>query len=111
MKWLLIFWFFPVTFLGLWYGLSYYDMNFGIFMLRRDFHDLVFAIYGQTLHLPPESIPPLAARAIAFDTVLVFGIILWRKRKPILAWLHNRRNGAQGDAEAFVKDDNLSSAP
>eukprot|EP01030_Chromulinospumella_sphaerica_P033920 gene33920-34866_t len=29
-----------------WYGLSYYDMSFGFFMLTRQTHDLVFQVYG-----------------------------------------------------------------
>ena len=40
MKWFLILWAGPIALLGSWYGLSYYDMNFGIFMLTRDAHDL-----------------------------------------------------------------------
>ena len=48
MKWFLILWAGPIALLGSWYGLSYYDMNFGIFMLTRDAHDLVFRSYGQT---------------------------------------------------------------
>ena len=46
MKWFLILWACPVLLLTGWYGLSYYDMNFGIFMLTRQAHDLVFAVYG-----------------------------------------------------------------
>ncbi len=41
MKWLLIFWGGPVMLLTGWYGLSYYDMSFGVFMLTREAHELV----------------------------------------------------------------------
>ena len=46
MKLLLILWAGPVLLLGSWYGLSYYDMSFGFFMLTRQTHDLVFQVYG-----------------------------------------------------------------
>ena len=90
MKWFLILWAGPVALLGSWYGLSYYDMSFGFFMLTRQTHDLVFQIYGHILGIPPETIPPLVARAIAFDSMVVFAIIALRKRKEISAWWHRR---------------------
>lgn len=86
MKWFLILWACPVLLLGSWYFLSYYDMSFGFFMLTRQAHDLVFQIYGNVLGIPPETIPPLVARAIAVDSLLVFAIIGFRKRKAIAAW-------------------------
>lgn len=70
MKWFLFLWAGPIALLGGWYGLSYYDMNFGVFMLTRDAHDLVFQIYGHILGIPPESIPPLVARAIVVDSLI-----------------------------------------
>jgi hypothetical protein len=91
MKWFLIFWGGPIAFLGLWYGLSYYDMNFGIYMLRRDFHDLVFQIYGNVLGIAPETIPPLVAKAVVVDSLVLFGMIALRRRKDIYAWWQNRR--------------------
>jgi hypothetical protein len=114
MKWFLILWACPIILLTGWYGLSYYDMSFGIFMLTRQAHDLVFAIYGNVLGIPPETIPPLVARAIAFDSLLVFAIIAYRKRREIRAWYSRRfpsvQKGESG-AAAFAKDANLSSAP
>jgi hypothetical protein len=83
MKWFLVFWAGPILFLGGWYWLSYYDMSFGIFMFSRQVHDLVFQVYGHILGIPPESIPPLVARAIAVDSLLVFSLIAFRKRKAI----------------------------
>jgi hypothetical protein len=91
MKWLLILWAAPVSFLGAWYWLSYYDMSFGIFMFTRHTHDLVFQIYGRILGMPPEALPPLVARAIAFDSLVVFAIIGLRKRAEIVAWWKGRR--------------------
>ena len=85
MKWFLILWAGPIALLGSWYGLSYYDMSFGIFMLTRDAHDLVFQIYGHILGIPPEDLPPLVLRAIIFDSFLVLGLIAFRRRKQIWA--------------------------
>ncbi|WP_421868484.1 DUF6105 family protein [Pararhizobium sp.] len=114
MKWFFILWAGPVILLTAWYGLSYYDMSFGFFMLTRQTHDLVFTIYGNVLGIPPETIPPLVARAIAFDSLLVFAIIAYRKRREISAWYKRRFPPAQPSEAAaapFAKDANLSSAP
>jgi hypothetical protein len=90
MKVFLILWVTPIVLLGSWYGLSYYDMNFGFRILSRDLHDLVFTIYGNLLGIPPESIPPLVLKAIILDTFLVIGfIVLKRRRKQI--WAGTRR--------------------
>ena len=114
MKWFLILWACPVILLTGWYGFSYYDMSFGFFMLTRQTHDLVFDIYCNVLGIPPETIPPLVARAIAFDSLLVFAIIAYRKRRQIRAWYAKRFPSAQPSdvaAASFAKDANLSSAP
>ena len=108
MKWFLIFWAGPIALLGSWYGLSYYDMNFGIFMLTRDAHDLVFQIYGHILGIPPEDLPPLVMRAIVFDSFLVFALLAFRRRKQIRAWWQARRQSAPA---ALASDESLSSAP
>ncbi|MEZ2221047.1 DUF6105 family protein [Rhizobium sp. RCC_161_2] len=110
MKWVLIFWAAPVSFLGAWYYLSYYDMSFGIYMLTRQMHDLVFQIYGNILGIPPESIPPLVARAIAFDTLLVFALLAFRKRAEILAWWKRRQEWRSGKA-GLPRAESLSKAP
>jgi hypothetical protein len=107
MKWFLILWAFPIALLGSWYGLSYYDMNFGIFMLTRDAHDLVFQIYGNILGIAPESIPPLVARAIVVDSFIVLGIVAFRRRRQILTWWQARRQSSP----ALARDESLSSAP
>ncbi len=109
MKWVLIFWAGPLVFLGSWYGLSYYDMSFGIFMLTRQAHDLVFQVYGNVLGIPPETIPPLVLRAIIFDSFLVFGILAWRKRETIRLWWAARQSADLSAVRA--SDESLSSAP
>ena len=108
MKWFLILWAGPIALLGSWYGLSYYDMNFGFFMLTRETHDLVFQIYGHILGIPPEDLPPLVLRAIVVDSMLVLAIIAFRRRKQILAWWQARR---QSSPAVRASDESLSSAP
>ncbi|MEB2846065.1 hypothetical protein GAO09_19775 [Rhizobiales bacterium RZME27] len=107
MKWFLILWAGPVLLLGAWYGLSYYDISFGFFMLTRQTHDLVFQVYSQILGIPAEDLPPLVARAIAVDSLIVLAIIAYRKRKAIAAWW----NGRQSPEAALASDKSLSSAP
>lgn len=108
MKWFLILWAGPVALLGAWYWLSYYDMSFGFFMLTRQTHDLVFQIYGDVLGIPPKDLPPLVARAIAVDSLIVMAIVLFRSRRKIAAW-YARRYGAR--SVDLAKDASLSSAP
>jgi len=111
MKWFLIFWATPIVLLGSWYGLSYYDMSFGIFMLTRQAHDLVFAVYGHVLGIPPETIPPLVARAIVVDSLIVFALIGFRRRKKIIAWWRARQTSGVAEGEALPSVESLSSAP
>jgi hypothetical protein len=110
MKWVLVFWAFPLIFLGSWYSLSYYDINFGFLILSRQMHDLVFQIYGNILGIPPESIPPLVLRAVIFDSLLLFSIMAFRRRKAIAAWWQRRQSPTSSDASLEI-DSNLSSAP
>lgn len=81
MKVFLCLWITPLILLGGWYGLSYYDINFGFRILSRDLHDLVFVIYGNLLGMKPEAIPPLVLKAIILDTFLVIGFILLKRRR------------------------------
>ena len=110
MKWALILWIAPLAMLGSWYGLSYYDVNFGFFMLTRQAHDLVFQIYGHILGLPPADIPPLIAKALVFDTTIVMLIPLWRQRKKIRAFLEARFARPQ-EERPLPSEESLSSAP
>ncbi|MBC2773637.1 hypothetical protein H6M51_12250 [Rhizobium sp. AQ_MP] len=111
MKTLLLLWALPITILGAWYGLSYYDMSFGIFMLTRDAHDLVFQVYGDILGIPPETIPPLVLRAIIVDSLILFAIIGFRRRKQIRAWWVARQEKSAELSEARASAESLSSAP
>jgi hypothetical protein len=108
MRWILIFWAMPLAILGTWYGLSYNDINFGYLILSRQMNELVFEIYGQILGLPPKDIPGLVVRAIAVDSVFLFGFLAFRRRKAIAAWWVARQ---KSDTESLPIDDSLSSAP
>ncbi|MGV3551855.1 DUF6105 family protein [Rhizobium sp.] len=108
MKWILIFWAMPIAILGTWYGLSYNDINFGYLMLSRQMNDFVFQLYGQILGLPPEVIPGMVLKAIIVDSLLLFGVLAFRRRKQIIAWWKSRQ---KPPSEALAIDDNLSSAP
>jgi len=108
MKWLLIFWAGPIVLLGAWYGLSYYDMNFGFFMLSRQVHDLVFQIYGQILGIAPEKLPALVLRAVIFDSCLLFSIVAYRKRRAVATWWRARQ---AGEGRALDSRESLSKAP
>ena len=97
MKVFLVLWVTPIVLLGSWYGLSYYDINFGYRILSRELHDLVFTIYGNLLGLPPESIPPLVLKAIILDTFLVIGfIVIKRRRKQIWAAVRKMLGWTEG---------------
>lgn len=90
MKIFLVLWVMPIMLLSGWYGLSYYDINFGFRILSRELHDLVFVIYGNLLGINPQSIPPLVVKAVIVDTALVLGFIaIKRHRKQI--WSKIRR--------------------
>ena len=110
MKWILILWAMPLALLGSWYYLSYYDMNFGYLMLSRPMHDLVFQIYGNVLGIPPADIPPLVMKAVCIDSLVLFAIFAFKRRKSIRAWWITRQKSSSGEV-ALAMDDNLSSAP
>ncbi|MFN7023795.1 MAG: DUF6105 family protein [Pseudorhizobium sp.] len=109
MKWFLILWGGPILLLGSWYGLSYNDLSFGVFMLTRQAHDLVFQVYSQVLGIPAEDIPPLVVRAVAVDSMLVFAIIGYRRRKKIAAWWRTRQETSS--SKVLPRDESLSRAP
>lgn len=110
MRYLLIFWAGPLSIFWAWYFLSLNDMNFGYLFLSRDVHDLAFRLYGSILGIDPEIIPGLVARACVFDTCLIASIIIFRRRKAILAWWHARSERYQG-VEPVPNARSRSSAP
>lgn len=113
MKWFLFLWAGPVALLLGWYFLSLNDISFGVFMLTRQAHDLVFRVYGNILGVDPASLPPLVLRAIVVDSLIVAGLVALRRRKRIAAWWRGRQASPAPVAEraSLSIDDNLSSAP
>ncbi|CAD7032537.1 membrane protein [Pseudorhizobium endolithicum] len=109
MKWFLILWGGPILLLGSWYGLSYYDLSFGFFMLTRETHDLVFQIYSGILGIPADDLPPLVARAIVVDSLILFAIVAFRRRKAIAAWWQRRQEARS--CELAASEESLSRAP
>ena len=44
------------------------------------------------LGIPPETIPPLVMRAIVVDSLFLFSLIAFRRRKAIAAWWRGRQS-------------------
>ena len=87
MRYILIFWAAPLGLFWGWYFLSYYNINFGLLIFSRLVHDFAFQFYGDLLGLEPALIPPLLVQACATDTLVIFGILLFRRRNQVLAWM------------------------
>jgi hypothetical protein len=96
MRYILLFWALPMGLFWTWYGLSFHDINFGVLFFSRLLHDEVFRLYGGILGLDPSILPAMVARACVVDTVLIFGILAFRRRKPIAAWIRERRGRPSG---------------
>lgn len=110
MRWFLLLWVVPISFLLLWLGLASHDLHFGMFFFSRALYDQVFGIYGLALGLPPESLPPMVVRAIAVDSSIVLAIFAFRRRRQIAVWLRRLRQPASS-SDATVSAASLSSAP
>lgn len=92
MKYIFLFWGLPMGFLWGWFGLSYYDMHFGLPFLTRAAHDFVFDTYGAILGIDPAIIPPLVAKACVVDSAIIFGLFGLKRYKRIWAWWNDRRS-------------------
>ncbi|HEV7253421.1 MAG TPA: DUF6105 family protein [Mesorhizobium sp.] len=91
MRWLLFFWGLPLALFWGWYFVSLNDMHMGYVMLTREANDLVFELYGNVLGIDPAVIPGMVAKACVVDSFLLAGILAFRRRKAITAWLRQRR--------------------
>ncbi|MFZ1680527.1 MAG: DUF6105 family protein [Rhizobiaceae bacterium] len=91
MRYILIFWAAPMGIFWSWYFLSANDISFGYKMLTREIHDFAFKLYGAILGIEPTLIPGMVARACVFDTFLIFGILAFRRRREIKAWIRRMR--------------------
>lgn len=103
MRYILLFWALPMSLFWGWFGLSFYDVNFGLLIFSRMFHDFAFQLYGQILGTAPESIAPLVVKACVVDSALIFGIFAFRKRRRLAAWWQERQ-GAMGALPMPVAD-------
>ena len=92
MRYILIFWAVPMGLFWGWYYLSYHDISFGMLFLSRQVHDFAFGFYANLLGIDPATIPPLVLRACIVDTVLIFAIYAFRKRREIRAWWQEKRS-------------------
>ncbi|GGD25616.1 DUF6105 family protein [Aureimonas glaciei] len=75
----------------LWFVVSLHDASLGLFVLSRDFHDAIMAVYGWTLGVEPTRVPRLFAEAFALDGLLVLGILAFRRRRRLLVWCADAR--------------------
>lgn len=94
MRYIILFWFLPMSLFWGWFGLSYYDINFGTLFFSRGMHELVFGIYASTLNVQPETVVNLLIKACIVDTILIFGIFAYRKRAQIKQWWKQRRQAS-----------------
>lgn len=90
MKYIFAIWATPLVIFWGWFFLSFNDMNFGSIFLSRQFNDLVFQIYGETLGIDPKTIPMMVANACIFDTGIIVAIWAFRRRREIFAWVRAR---------------------
>lgn len=97
MRYIFWFWFVPMGFLWGWYYLSLNDISLGLSFFSRQTHDIVFLIYGHILGLEKDVIVRLLVKACIVDTMLIFAIFGFRRRRQIYAWWQERQaNRAQG---------------
>lgn len=110
MRWFLLLWFAPISFLVSWLALAANDLSFGVFLFSREMYDTVFGVYAALLGVPAESLPPLVVRALILDSAIVLGLYALRRWRPIWAFLRTRFARYSPDASAS-KAESLSSAP
>lgn len=90
MRYILLFWALPMGLFWGWFGLSFYDVNFGLLIFSRMFHDFAFQLYGHILGLDPATIPGLVVKACVVDTALILAIFAFRRRREIAIWWRER---------------------
>lgn len=89
MRTLLVLWLAPLAIFWSWYFLSLNDVSDLVF--SRALHDHVFAVYGEMLGIDPSTIPPMIAKALVFDSLVLGAIIAFRRRRRIAEWWRRRR--------------------
>ncbi|MEO0544220.1 MAG: DUF6105 family protein [Pseudomonadota bacterium] len=98
MRYIFWFWLVPMSIIWLWFGLSYYDISFGFTMLTREAHDFVFLVYSHFTGIERERLVQLLIKACIVDSLLIFAIYGFRRRKDIRAWWA-ARNAPEETAE------------
>lgn len=94
-----------------WYFLSLNDLSFGLPFFSRELHDQVFVLYGQLLGVDPAAIPGMAAKALAFDGVVVLALVAWRKRAGLDILAGKLLARPRQSCDASLSAESLSSAP
>ncbi|MFI0846233.1 DUF6105 family protein [Mesorhizobium sp. IMUNJ 23232] len=100
MRYILTIWALPLVIFWGWFGLSYYDVNFGYLMLSRQIHDIYFQLAGQIMGVDPASVPWFIAKACLFDTLILLAIWAFRRRRELASWLRRQRERYSGQAPA-----------
>lgn len=100
MRYLLALWLAPLFLFWGWFGLSYFDMNFGYVLLTRRAHDVIFELYGEMLGIDPDIIPSMLIKACIFDSFLLAGIIAFRRRRRIGEWWKTRKERYSDEASS-----------
>lgn len=85
------FWFLPMAFFWGWYTLASNDWSGGMYFFSRGMYDEVFGTYSSILGIEESTIVWLVIRACIVDTILIFAIYGFRKRREIMAWWRARR--------------------
>ena len=100
MRAILILWAIPLILFWGWYGLSAYDINFGLYFLKRDFHDLIFRIYSDMTGIAAAEIPGWLAGIFFVDTLILLGLAALRWHKH---WLPQTYQWIQQKIVSFQK--------
>ena len=90
MRWLVTLWAAPLLLFWGWYFVSLNDWNFGYVLLTRALHDVLFQLYGELLGVEPAALPGMLAKGCVLDSLLLAGLIAFRKRRAIAARLRER---------------------
>lgn len=91
LRYLVIFFVVPIGLFWTWYGLSYFDINFGLLVFSRFFHDIYFAQAGEIIGVEPGTVPLLIFEACAIDLAAILAIWAFRRRREIRAWWSERK--------------------
>ncbi|MEM7068977.1 MAG: DUF6105 family protein [Pseudomonadota bacterium] len=103
MRAILILWAIPLILFWGWYGLSAYDLSFGLYFLERDFHDLIFRIYENMTGVPAEDIPGWLAGIFFVDTLIILAVaaLRWYKHwlPQTISWIRQKTGFGQNEAD------------